>query len=320
MFDNKNTNGFLLWLNQIKKCLLENKYPSNDELYLSLIDYEEQWRKILINSQFGDYIYKKFVDYILYTRKNILDARTYFRLRQTDFISQVNPFIKNKEYKQLMGLRINFTFMSWALNQIPEHESKKELIDIYKKIIKIRNDFLIRNSPLLINRIKLINRAYPFLYKDMQDLISLSSNAALVALDKFVPNIDKETGKPQYTSVLLSSVMRRINAAAIKESANQKIHMYPKDRKVLTCLRKMKKNGYEDDEIAEIMGISEFEIERLLNSTEMIFFDNDESINIHKTEHPDLLFQKNELENIVNNCIDDLSIIEKKILKLKGFL
>jgi len=311
--------GFLIWLNQIKYCLANNKYPSNEELYLDLIKQEDLWRKLIISSGKGQYLYAKFIDHVLYEKKNILDARPFFRVRQADFLNKVNPFIKNKQPENLFNLRINFTFITWALNQLETDLLKHDLTVIYQKIMKLRNDFLICNSPLLINRIKLIYSKYSYLYRDIQDLISIASNAALIALDKFVPLVDPVTGEDKYTSVLLSSIIGRINAIAIQDSTNQKIHMYPKDRKILSDLRKMKNSGHSDDAIAEVMGISESEVERLLNSSQMLSLDCATNVSI-TDEEPEDVYQRNRLIEEVNIQIKNLSVLERKILFLKGLI
>jgi len=320
MYDFKNSNGFLLWLNQIRTCLAVNKYPSNEELYLDLIKQEELWRKLLLTTDEGKDIYKKFINYILLDRKNILDARPYFRVRQSDFLVKVNPFIKNKNSEPLSLLRINFTFITWALNNLSEIPIKRDLIIIYQRIMKLRNDFLIKNSPLLINRMKLIYSSYSFLYKDMQELISISSNAALVALDKFVPIIDEITGEEKYTSVLLSSIIGRINAAAIQDNINNKIHMYPKDRKILSSLRKMKNSGFSKEEICEVMNISESEMERLTNSGHMVSLEDIHNYQIESDDEPEDNFERADLFAKMNRQVNTLSVLEKKILHLKGLL
>ena len=319
-FDNK-TNGFYFWVNQIRQNLLNNKYPSNEELYLNLIKAEEVWRKFFLTLKEGRDLYSVFIDFILYEKKNILDARPFFRIRQSDFLNKVNPFIKRKDPYGLMNLRINFSFIAWALVRFPEIPEKKELTFLCEKIVKLRNDFLIKNSPLLINRIKRIYKAYYHSFHDIQDLIGVSSNAALIALDKFVPTIDPNTGEEKYTSVILSSIIGRMNAAAFQENCTQntKIHLYPKDRKMISFIRKMKKAGYSDKEISEIANISESELERLKNSCNTICINEKDDIEKYGIEPPEFLFEKQQLTDKIKKSIKDLSIIEKKILYLKGF-
>lgn len=319
MAESVNANGFLLWLNQIRNYLSSNKFPPNQDLYLGLIDQEDAWRNIFLSTQQGKDIYKKFVDYILNERKNILDARPFFRLRQADFLNKVNPFIKEQNYEALFPLRANFTFINWAMPQYHcEHKQQLEVIN--RKIMQIRNDFLLRNSPLIINRIKIIYHVYPFIYKDIQDLISIASNATLIALDKFVPLIDEETGQNKYTSVLLSSIIGRINASVFQYNINQKLHMYPKDRKLLSELRKMKNGGYLDDEIAVIMNISESEIERLFNSNQVLTLEEGYNVHADDSYRPDASCEKTEIMKSLQKNIDALSILERKMLYLKGML
>lgn len=319
MTEGSSVNGFFVWLNQRKAYKPPNKFPPNQDLYLGLIDQEDAWRLVFLSTDEGKRLYKTFVDYILNERKNILDARPFFRLRQADFLNKVNPFIKDRNYEALYSLRVNFTFINWAMPQY-NGEYKKELEAITDEIMQIRNDFLLRNYYLVINRIKMTYKAYPFIYKDIQDLIGIALNAALIALDKFVPLIDEYTGENKYTRVLLSSIIGRINASVFQYNVNQKIHMYPKDRKLLAELRKMKKDGKLDDEIAAIMQISESEVERLFNSSQVVTLEEGYNVQADESFRPDATCEKTEIMKSIEKNVDGLSILERKMLYLKGML
>lgn len=314
-----NKNNLFLWLVQIKHCLETKKYPSNEFLYLELIKKEKEWKECLLSTEDGRNVYNAFIQYILYQRKNILDARPFFRVRQSEFLTKVNPFIKNKNPENLYDLRINSVFIAWSLIQLNDTIQKQKLQELFDKIIVIRNDFFIRNSPLIINTIKLIYAKYPYSYPDIQELISIASDATLAALDKFVPLTDPETQEDKYTSVLLSSIIRRINAAAVQHNRSQKIHMYPKDRKKMLDLRKMRKNGFTNEVICETMGITELEIESLLNLSSVLSLDETDEI-VSKNISPEDYIEKIEIENNIYKKIENFSVLEKKILRLKGML
>lgn len=301
----------------IKKILSEKKFPSNEELYKKLIFLEETWRDTLLLSKDGEDVYAKFIDYIVNIRKNILDCRPYFRIRQKEFIDNVNPYIRKNKNKPLFKLRINSAFINWAMTEYGGPH-KTQLIKIAADITAVRSDFITKNFPLILNRIRII---YHSSNMEMQDLISLASNAALVALDKFAPNVDKVTGEPIYTSVILSSIIARINALVNQNSDGQQLHLYPSDKKLFIEICRLKKDGLPNDDIGKKLSISEFEVGRFLNG---IHLDNLEEEDLFEEENmsriPDLAVNSLQEHEVLNKEVDKLSLLERKILILKGFL
>ncbi len=304
--------------NDIKKILSEQKFPPNEDLYKKLIFLEETWRDTLLLSKEGQEIYAKFIDYILNVRKNILDCRPYFRIRQKEFINNVNPYIKKNKPKHLHTLRINSAFINWAMNEY-KGPYKKQLNKLSDEIVKVRSDFITKNFPLILNRIRIIYHSSNI---EMQDLISLASNAALIALDKFAPNIDKVTGEPIYTSVILSSIIARINAAVSQSGEAQQLHLYPSDKKLFIDICRLKKEGLMNEDIGKKLSITEFEVGRFLNG---IYVDAlEDSDTVFKEENmsriPDEAFFSLQEREVLLKSVDKLSLLERKVLILKGLL
>jgi hypothetical protein len=302
----------------IRKVLSEKKFPSNEEMYKKLIFLEETWRDVLLSTKDGELVYEKFIDYILNVRKNILDCRPFFRIRQKEFINNVNPYIRKKKAKPLFSLRINSAFITWAMVEYKgPHKAALEKLAV--DITAVRSDFITKNFPLILNRIKII---YHTSNLEMQDLISLASNAALVALDKFAPNIDKVTGEPIYTSVILSSIIARINAIVNQNADGQQLHLYPSDKKLFIEICRLRKDGLSNEDIGKKLKISEFEVGRFLNGIYVDALDDD--ANQYQEENvsriPDLAVSTAEEQEVLKKLTDDLSIIEKKILILKNLL
>lgn len=313
-----NNNYYSKLATDIKKILSEKKFDSNENLYKKLVFLEETWRDTLLSSVEGEQVYDKFIDYIVTVRKNILDCRPYFRIRQKEFINNVNPYIRKRKAKPLFKLRINSAFITWA---IPEYTGphKKQLQSLAEQITKVRSDFITKNFPLVLNRIKII---YHSSNLEMQDLISLASNAALVALDKFAPNIDKVTGEPIYTSVILSSIIARINAVVNQNADGQQLHLYPSDKKLFIEICRLKKEGIDNENISIKLKISEFEVGRFLNG---IYVDNlEEDENTFQEENslriPDQAAANSEEQEVLKKLTDKLSLFERKILILKNML
>ncbi len=161
-------NNFSHLASEIRKILSNKKFPSNETLYISLVEAEELWRDTLLLSKTGKEVYSKFIDYILNERKNLLDSRPFFRVRQKEFLNNVNPYIRNNKPKKLFKLRINSTFIFWVLERYKGPNLKK-LNEIANKIKQLRSDFVTRNFPLILNRIKLLYNASDL---PMNDLIA----------------------------------------------------------------------------------------------------------------------------------------------------
>ena len=154
----------------------------------------------------------------------------------------------------------------------------------------------------------------------MPELISAASQAALNAVDKFVPKY--ENGRPQYTSVILSSIIARIQAIVTQEVKKQQIHFYPKDRKNLIEVSRMKKAGMTDPEIAEKLKISEGEVYSLCNGLFPVHFDTQDRVHQAKIKtsetHEDEMIGKQSM-SLLKQAIEKLPLIDQKILRLKGF-
>lgn len=302
---------------QVKKILTEKKFPSNEELYKNLIFLEETWRDLLLSSKEGHVVYDSFVQYIIHVRKNILDCRPYFRIRQKEFINNVNPYIRKQKSKPLHKLRINSMFVTWAMDEY-KGPHRKDLEKLAIEITKVRSDFITRNFPLILNRIKIIFHSSNM---EMQDLISLASNAALVALDKFAPNVDKVTGEPIYTSVILSSIIARINAVVNQNSDGQQLHLYPSDKKMFIEICRLKKDGLDNELVSKKLKISEFEVTRFLNGVYVDHLDEDSlSLEESNTQTPDKICAEVQEHELLKKTTDNLTVLEKKILILKNML
>ncbi len=155
----------------------------------------------------------------------------------------------------------------------------------------------------------------------MQDLISLASNAALIALDKFAPNVDKVTGEPIYTSVILSSIIARINAVVNQNSDGQQLHLYPSDKKMFIEICKAKKEGLDNENIGKKLSITEFEVTRFLNGVYVDNLDEDAlSLEESETRAPDQICSDMEEHDFLKKSTDNLTVLERKILILKNMM
>lgn len=302
----------------IRAELKEKKFSSNEQLYIDMVTLEEVWRDLLLSTREGKDVYDKFISYILDVRANILDCRPYFRIRQKEFISKVNPFIKKRKSKPLYGLRINSAFIQWAMN-VYDGPHRKDLKQLSDQIIQIRSDFITKNFPLILNRIKLIHHHSGL---EIPDLVAIASNAAIIAIDKFAPTIN-EDNDIEYTSVILSSIIARINAAVKQNNDSHNLHLYPSDRKVFIEVCRLKKDNLTDEVIAKKLGITEFDVYRFLNAVVIDNVDRHDKIQIRDDmagrQLSETIEEKNE-QQIINKIAKELPLLQRKILYLKGML
>lgn len=302
----------------MRKMLSTKTFSSNEEMYLEMIELENIWRELLLSTKHGFEIYEKFVSYIVNEKKNILDARPYFRLRQQSFLKKVNPYIRKNKPIQLTKHRINYTFIVWA-NNLYDGPHFKALKDLEVRIAKIRSDFVMRNFPLILNRMKIILHTYPAL-DNVPDLMNVASASALNAVDKYVPVVNKRTGEEKYSSVMLSSIIARIHAGVLNYFSNQQIHYYPQDKKKLMHINRLKRENLSDQEICAKLEITEGEMSRLFSG----FFTTPIEDMSYSMKDENCITPDNELINMESNdrvkeVFGQLSFLEQKILKLKGF-
>ncbi len=314
-----NNNYFSNLANQIRKTLKERTFDSNEVLYKKMVELEEIWRDTLIASEEGEQIYADFIQFIVNVKGNLLSARPYFRLRQKQFLADVNPYIRKNKHKPLMKVPINSSFIAFAAERYAG-PYKKELDTLALQITQIRSDFITRNFPLILNRVKILYHHNSHL--EIDDLISQASSGALVALDKFVMPTNIETGEIEYTSVILSSIIARITAVVSQSTDSQKLYLYPSDKKRFIEICRLKKDGIETKEIAEKLNLTEFDVIRFLNGINVDNIDSTEKAfkedNISRL--PDVSVEATEEQEVVKKHADKLSLLERKILILKGML
>ncbi len=155
---------------------------------------------------------------------------------------------------------------------------------------------------------------------DISDLINLASQAALNAVDKYAPKFNPETGKEEYDSVLLSTIIGRIRAAFLQMYSTQSVHYYPKDKKRLIEINKLKKTGKTDAEISKELKISEGEMARLFQGFFTTSIDEELfKIKDDNTLAEESLSDKEEMLKLME-AVSTLSILERKILILKGMI
>ena len=185
-----------------------------------LIELEQEFRKILIADYRGPSIYKAFVKFIAETRRNILDARPYFRERQEVFKEFISPALRRKEDKTLYQYGINWQFIAFALKNAdfsPNSRVKKAA----EAVRVIREELIQANIPLAISRARIFRGKTQRAHLTYMDLVQISSMGLIAAVDKFVL---------PYSPVFRSVIIGRAVGDLISENSSTLLHFYPSDR------------------------------------------------------------------------------------------
>jgi DNA-directed RNA polymerase specialized sigma subunit len=298
----------------------------------SLVREEKRFRKLLINHSNGVKAYRKFIEYILEDRKNILAARPFFRERQTEFSKRISPAIKNRKEKELAKFNINFTFIDFILKCMPW--PKNGLINKKANEIKaIREEIILQNLPLAISRATLFKKKTPENHLNFMDLNQISFEGLINAVDKFVL---------PYTTVYRSVIIGRISGDLIENYSETMMHFYPSDKRKIYRANKINKgNKIEEiqsfDTLADHVNIEGPKLDSPANGPELQGLlaavtslsmdapldDSETSTFSDKFEapdstRPDKRVEEMELRTELLQAYNTLSVFELKILKAKG--
>jgi hypothetical protein len=322
MLNNKNNRKKLS-----KKQFTElQKYQVNRMLELECI-----FKESVVQFKQSSTVYQKFILFIKKEKGNILRARPYFRQSAKVFNKEISHLFKKNNYESLKKYNINSKFLKFVVKnwkgKLPKvaQEAKNEHA-------KIRQELIENSLPLAINEGMKFYKAVPNTpHITILDLINASIAGLCIGIDKW-----EGPFRPVFRSVCLSRMK-----GLIMEIYNQtSIHYYPSDKKILYKIKllKSRQKDIKQDELIEKVSeymkqikdtrqMDEKELENLLSASNVYSIEGDafkeDGFNYYeafvdensfieeKTEKADLLKQT------LASC-QKLSIIQKKILKLKG--
>lgn len=205
------------------------KIPSGRQEYLDfqgkqvekLVRLEKKFVRAIIKSPYGSSTYQKFVKYICDIRKNILDARPFFRERQTVFTAEISGSLKRRDYKNLQKFRINWQFVTFVLNSRHWAE-ESDVVKIAKEIKDIRTELIEMNLPLAISRARIFWSCTPKCHLNHMDLIQIACEGLMSGVDKFVL---------PFSSRFRAVCIGRIIGNFIEGVSETLIHFYPVDKR-----------------------------------------------------------------------------------------
>lgn len=302
-------------------------YDDQKKLLKQLFDAEKEFKEILISTRSGKNIYKDFMKFILNEEKNILNARIYFRERQNTFSNKISKAFHQNKPEKLYKFKINFTFVSWAMNRL--NTKNRKLNKLFNKMKQIRNELCEMNLPLAINRSKIFWSRTPESHLEYMDLIQTSSEGLLIAIDKFVP---------PFKQVFRSVAIGRMVAYMIEDNSQTVIKLSPTEKRILYLANKAQNNEKLENENDVLEFIKQsyphvtmdylIKLKQVSRTVDIEAF-NEKGKNSENRKHENATekyFKSPEdlEEKIINQDLKDkilsaskkLSIIEKKVISL----
>jgi DNA-directed RNA polymerase specialized sigma subunit len=313
-----------------KEGLLAYQKKQMEELF----SLEKKFRKTLIKNRRGVKIYGEFIHYITKEKKNILVARPFFRERHEVF-NKISKALKENRPKSLFKYKVNYNFIMFALEKM-KLSPKHELVQIKDRIEQLRTDLVILNMPLAINRSKRFFSKTPTSHLTYMDIIQISTEGLLAAIDKFVP---------PFSSTFRAVIIGRITGENIFSYSQTLLHFYPIDRRRLYNANKIAHkhrvlgaHNFEDisNELNNtgMLGditVTPDEIASLMSAASTVSADSSSSVSEEQSVKvsvsrfaapedvsPETQVEKAQLIDNLKDAMGGLSSYELKILQLKG--
>lgn len=330
--------SFYKLANDIAKNIARNKEVGSDQKKQlnDLLEAEKRFKAELLKyKRQSREIYKKFLQKICIINGNILSARPYFRESSVNFSKHITPAIKTNDIEKLKTFTVNYLFLKFAreswLGPFPE---KAELL--FKKVEEKRRIVIENNMPLAVNRAKLFYRKTPRSHLDLLDLIVISGFGLCQAIDKW--------SAPEHNKSFGAMCIGRITGPTISEYSSTVLHFYPHDKKIIYRANSIRgRQGIVD--IAELtkavndsfvadkskgMGVpppvTVSQLSELMQASSTVSADtvvDDSGTPIYgftpdSKPNAESQFAEAEEKDSVYLSISKLSILHRKILKLKG--
>lgn len=339
--------GFKVFAN-VLETTLANMPEYSDEEYdrrqrdqiRSLVALETQFRKTLISHKWGPGVYRDFVEYICVERGNILSARPFFRERQTVFTEKISKALKKASATGLYKYRVNWSFISWVL-EARKWAPKSPLRLIAQDILKVRSELLEQSIPLAISQAKTFFAATPRSHLSFMDVVQIQCQGLLLAIDKFVPPVEKGMTDKESLEAFSSfravaiGIMRRDR---VNDYSQTLVHFYPGDRQILYWANKMLRRYVDEvdhDSVSKEINLNlpqsqhttGEQVANLLAASGTVSADyaaDPESDTVvestvgDETLRPDIRAEEEQLHSTLITSIGQLSLLERKLLQLKG--
>jgi DNA-directed RNA polymerase specialized sigma subunit len=330
--------------------VLENniaKYPKVSKKQLfetqkrqmeNLVELERQYRETLANHERGDEIYGYFLRYIREERKNILSSRPFFRERAETFTEEISVAFKANDIQALKKFHVNYPFVLISQQKLRCNEVP-ELVELAKKIKAQRDELVITNMPLAINRARMFWNKTPRSQLSYMDLVQIACEGLMSAIDKYcLP----------FRSVFRSVAIGRMVGNFIENYSETLVHFFPADRRKLYRANKnvgrlggMADADYDvladrvNDGVTEAMfRTTASELVELMQAASCVSLDaftmpsldpsderstsEDSGPKAADELRPDAKAEQRELAGLLQRYSGHFTMLEKKVLVLKG--
>lgn len=281
-----------------------------------------------------------FYDYILVERKNLLSARPFFRERHEIFGLGIMESIRTRDYLSTCKYNLNYHFISILVKRFKFEQSSK-LTKTFNKILGLRQELVLMNLPLVISRARIFFSKTPKSHLSFMDLVQIGVGGLLSAIDKYCG---------QYARVWRGVVIGRISGDYIARYNETFIHFYPDEKRALYRAHKFMARNVEGEYqeetlLAQINGDNRKdkskplqtkdatgeEVRNLLLAASIVSCDtrpplDDEDVgeeNVNRLSapadtRPDVRLERAESLAVMFHFVGTLTVLEQKILKLKG--
>ncbi|CAB4127249.1 SigBFG, RNA polymerase sigma-70 factor, sigma-B/F/G subfamily [uncultured Caudovirales phage] len=307
----------------------------------ALVGYETAFRETLLAHPDCDKAYHEFIRHIKEEKRNILSAHPYFRERAERFSNELAEAIRNDRPSALYPFHFNYLFVKLILAR--QDWSGTELPALAAKMRKMRNELVILNMPLAINRTRIFWNRTQRSHMEFMDFVQIAAQGLLAAIDKFcLP----------YTTVFRSVAIGRMVGNFIENYSETMLHFFPADKRKIyranKALNRMDRSHIDWDKLvgtinheAEPAFITDKdEIASLLSALSILSAtskkDEEDSNNdgsVYETSmdveseysaleseyrRPDDSYEEVERHQIAKEAISKLDLVDQKFLKLKS--
>ncbi len=300
-----------------------------------LVALEAEFRSLLVTDPAGRDVFEKFVSFIADDKRNILAARPYFRERQDAFTLNIAPALKARKADGLYRHTTNYQFVTFAIRSCDWGmcENETEIRALAVRIGKVRTEIIEMNMPLAINRARIFWRCTPKSVLTFMDLVQISSDGLMSAVDKFVLPFSKS-----FRDVIIGRAVGNL----IEHYSQTMLHFYPADKRKLyranKALRKVT-DSVDFEELAEKVNLgaaatqhtNATEIADLVSASSCVSLD----IGVSSAEdpdkqlpgtwavaseetRPDVQVEKMDTYRSLATAVAKLNWYEQKLLRLRG--
>jgi DNA-directed RNA polymerase specialized sigma subunit len=315
-----------IYIKDLNEALESCSDDSTLKDFQKLMLLEDKFAKRLRSVSGGKKVYRLFIDMILREKENLITARKYFREREIVYKEFVYPSIRAKEPSGLHKIRINFLFCVFAMKNLEAADAK--LNGLFEEIRQLRESLINRHLHYALNRAKAFNTGANS-NVDFSDLIQLANEALVNSVDKYVIDGTASSFRTMAIGRMVANLMASSDQALPVSFGGQASRQLYKIKKLLE-----KNSDLKVRDLSEIIGIAEEEIAALMNATSYSSLDAEldqedgfgNSVSLRDFlpapsgdfNDPHVLAEMKDLVERSYEIFQTLTVLEQKILKLKG--